>query len=354
MAKIGKKTKSVKPSSNGKISASAGKSSLVNIDDLLAAKKFAVQFGGVEKATAALTALNRLSLPLQGALVDKQNRKKKGTSGTQKISAAAGKRLITKSVSMEFISIPAGSFTMGSPKKEKDRGDDEKQVKVTITRAFELGKTVVTQKQWIEVMGTTECPWEEADEMFRDDDLYDPAPPGRPTPKGNNYPAVGISWYGATEFCAKLTALEHKSGKLSAKQTYRLPTEAEWEYACRAGTTMVYSFGDDESKLGDYAWYAENSEGSSKGFGSNLHKVATKKPNTWGLFDMHGNVWEWCEDFYEKSLSGGNDPKGPSAGSDRVVRGGGWGSSASDCRSARRDPSCSDVSLGFRIVRVLL
>ena len=322
MAKIGKKKKSFKPSSNGKISASAGKSSLVNIDDLLVAKKFAVQFGGVEKATAALTALNRLSLPLQGALVDKQNRKKKATSGTQKVSAAAGKRLMTNSVGMEFISIPAGSFTMGSPKKEKDRGDDEKQVKVTITRAFELGKTVVTQQQWTEVMGTTESDENVTKLCDRDD---------------------------ATEFCKKLTALERKSGKLSAKQKYRLPTEAEWEYACRAGTTTAYSFGDDESKLGAYAWYDKNSKW-------NLHEVATKKPNPWGLFDMHGNVYEWCEDWYEKSLSGGDNPKGPSAGSLRVIRGGDWYNCASNCRSADRRgfPADRNDSLGFRIVRVLL
>ena len=330
MAKIGKKTKSVKPSSNGKISASAGKSSLVNIDDLLVAKKFAVQFGGVEKATAALTALNRLSLPIQGALVDKQNRKKKGTSGTQKVSAAAGKRLITKSVSMEFISIPAGSFKMGSPKKEKGRRDNEKQVKVTITRAFEIGKTVVTQQQWIEVMGTTDRPWKAADKFPLDDNFYDPTPPGPPTPQGDNYPAVGIYWDEATEFCEKLTALEHKSGKLSEKQTYRLPTESEWEYACRAGTMTAYSFGDDESSLGDYAWYGNNSD-------SKLHEVATLKPNPWGLFDMHGNVLEWCEEW---------------------LCGGCWWSNAYDCRSARRhvscDPALRDVNYGIRIVRVLL
>jgi len=251
----------------------------------------------------------------------------KKTGGTQKVSAVAGKRLNANSVGMEFISIPAGSFTMGSPKKEKGRGDDEKQVKVTITRAFELGKTVVTQQQWIEVMETT--PWKRE--------------------YGNNYPAVNVSWNDATKFCKKLTALERKSGKLSAKQKYRLPTEAEWEYACRAGTTTAYSCGDDESSLGDYAWYDDNS-------GAELHEVATKKPNPWGLFDMHGNVWEWCEDWYTESLSGGDDPKGPSAGSYRVLRGGNW-RSASGCRSASRlysSPASRDGYCGFRIVRVLL
>jgi len=279
---------------------------------------------------------------------------------------------------MDFISIPAGSFTMGSPEKEKGRGDDEKQVPVTITQAFELGKTVVTQKQWTEVMETT--PWRDLEEALcyysfvAEDEAYEAAGNGDgdedededpPTQddearivktvldryEGDNYSAVFVSWLDATKFCKKLTALEHKSGKLSANQKYRLPTEAEWEYACRAGTTTAYSFGDDESSLGDYAWYLRSDD--------TLHEVATKKPNPWGLFDMHGNVDEWCEDWHEGSLSGGNDPKGPSAGSTRVVRGGGFNyRSASFCRSAGRfkcDPSCrGNCGSGFRIVRVLL
>jgi len=242
---------------------------------------------------------------------------------------------------MDFSSIPAGSFTMGSPKKEKGRSGSEKQVPVTITQAFELGKTVVTQQQWIEVMETT--PWK-AWEAVEDED-EDP-------PQGDNYPAVTVSWDDATEFCKKLTALEQKSGKLPANQTYRLPTEAEWEYACRAGTTTAYSFGDDEFhiELVSYAWYNELSDDT-------LHEVATLKPNPWGLFDMHGNVVEWCEDWYTESLSGGNDPKGPSAGSSRVIRGGSWRRGASVCRSAYRydgSPTRRYISGGFRIVRVLL
>ena len=270
----------------------------------------------------------------------------KKTGGTQKVSAAAGKRPNANSIGMKFILIPAGKFTMGSPKKEKDRGDDEKQVNVTITRAFELGKTVVTQKQWTEVMGTT--PWEDQDaaeaEYEYGDEDFDPL-----TLESDNYPAVLISWDDATMFCKKLIALERKSGKLSPKQTYQLPTEAEWEYACRAGTTTAYLFGDDESSLGEYAWYIENSDNTP-------HEVATKKPNPWGLFDMHGNVWEWCEDWYEESLSGGNDPKGPSTGSSRVVRSGSWYDGASSCRSAGRGdyPSRRYSIYGFRIVRVLL
>ena len=233
---------------------------------------------------------------------------------------------------MEFISIPAGSFTMGSPETEEGRSNDEKQVPVTITRAFELGKTVVTQKQWTEVMGTDHWNWEDLKET------------------GDNYPAVNVSWNDASLFCECLTSYEREAGRLSEKQTYRLPTEAEWEYACRAGTTTAFSYGDDESSLGDYAWYDKNSKG-------NLHEVATKKPNPWGFFDMHGNVWEWCEDWHEDSLSGGNDPKGPSAGSTRVIRGGDWSYLASNCRSAYRssgNPSYRLYSHGFRIVRVLL
>ena len=234
---------------------------------------------------------------------------------------------------MEFISIPAGSFTMGSPEKEKGRFNNEKQVGVTITRAFELGKTVVTQKQWTEVMGTDSWNWENLKET------------------GDNYPAVNVSWLDASLFCEHLTSYEREAGRLSANQTYRLPTEAEWEHACRAGTTTAYSFGDDESSLKKYAWYDRNSR-------NKLHEVATKKPNPWGLFDMHGNVREWCEDWHEESLSGGNDPKGPSAGSYRVFRGGNWYyDGPSDCRSAYRSychPTIRHGTLGFRIVRVLL
>ena len=244
---------------------------------------------------------------------------------------------------MEFISIPAGSFTMGSPEKEKGRFNNEKQVGVTITRAFELGKTVVTQKQWTEVMGTDPWNWENLKQT------------------GDNYPAVYVSWLDASLFCEHLTSYEREAGRLPANQTYRLPTEAEWEYACRAGTTTAYSFGDAESSLGDYAWYCENSGVDSAGLSngdSKLHEVATKKPNPRGLFDMHGNVWEWCEDWYKDFLSGGNDPQGPSAGSDRVFRGGNWLSDASFCRSADRtyrNPTGSGYRYGgFRIVRVLL
>ena len=141
----------------------------------------------------------------------------------------------------------------------------------------------------------------------------------------SNFPVEKVSWDDAVEFCKKLSAKEG--------QTYRLPTEAEWEYACRAGSKTRYCFGDDESLLGEYAWFGEQrSEGGT-------HPVGEKKPNAWGLYDMHGNVWEWCQDWYDEDYyakSPKDDPTGPATGSYRVDRGGGWSSLAWSCRSSYR------------------
>ena len=144
--------------------------------------------------------------------------------------------------------------------------------------------------------------------------------------EGDDYPASYVNWPDAVEFCRKLSEKEGLE--------YRLPTEAEWEYACRAGTTTAYSFGDDASELGEYAWYKENAWGAGQ---KHPHTVGQKKPNPWGLYDMHGNVWEWCSDWRgDYSSESVTDPAGPSSGSSRVIRGGGWGSVAEDCRSSRR------------------
>ncbi len=227
---------------------------------------------------------------------------------------------------IDLVDIPAGSFTMGSPENEADRGDDENQVQVRITKPFRMARTVVTQGQWREVMGTE--PW-------RYESL-------NKNQCGNDFPAVYVSWDDAMLFCQTLTGLERETGRLTAAQSYRLPTEAEWEYACRAGTTTTYSFGDDPDLLDDYGWYNENS----------LRTVAEKKPNSWGLFDMHGNVFEWCADWYDAILAGGDDPVGPFAGSNRVLRGGDWRNDASNCRSAcrARVPWSRFAGLGFRVV----
>jgi len=241
---------------------------------------------------------------------------------------------VTNSIGMEFIEIPAGKFTMGSPVGEKYRQEDEAQVSVTLTKPFGLGKTEVTQGQFKKVMGME--PWN-----------------GRPFVKADeNCPATYVSWDEATEFCKKLTDLECKSGKLQANEEYRLPTEAQWEYVCRAGTKTAFSFGDDEKQLGEYAWFDGNAKNLEQGF---AHKVGLKKPNPWGLHDMHGNVAEWCSDWYGIKLSGGTDPLGRAAGgSARVFRGGGWRRSLGFCRSALRYilfPSLRRSDLGFRVAR---
>jgi len=239
---------------------------------------------------------------------------------------------VTNSIGMELIEIPAGTFTMGSPAGEKDRIEkNEAQVSVTLTQPFSLGKTEVTQGQFKKVMDTE--PWNGEEFVQPDKDC----------------PATYVDWDDATKFCQKLTAIERNAGKLKANEEYRLPTEAEWEYACRAGTETAFSFGDDESKLGKYAWFNGNTAGEQY-----AHKVGLKKPSPWGLHDMHGNVFEWCSDWYDSELSGGTDPIGPEEGSDRVNRGGSWWSDPGDCRSSDRSngvPSIRDGDLGFRVAR---
>jgi len=237
---------------------------------------------------------------------------------------------------IDLVDISAGSFTMGSPKNEADRGNDGNHVQVRITKPFRMGRTVVTQAQWRGVMGTE--PWR-----------YERSWDGRVMKSnqcGADFPAACVSWDDALLFCQTLTGLERETGRLAATKSYRLPTEAEWEYACRAGTTTAYSFGDDANLLGDHGWYGDNS-------GYRLHRVAEKEPNPRGLFDMHGNVWEWCADWYDDTLEGGDDPVGPAAGSNRVYRGGSWIGDASGCRSAYRgagDPWRSGGHSGFRVV----
>ena len=226
---------------------------------------------------------------------------------------------------LELVKIEPGTFMMGSPGHNSDEGPP---TRVTISKGFSMSKYEVTQGQYEAVMG---------------------ANPSRF--KGNlNLPVENVSWVDATNFCAKLTEQERQAGRLPDGYVYRLPTEAEWEYACRAGTTTRFSYGDDPEyvELGEYAWYDENSS-------SRTHPVGQKKPNPWGLYDMHGNVWEWCLDWYSGSYPGGSvtDPKGPSSGSFRVIRGGSWYVSARFCRSAIRDwfvPSLRHSRLGFRVV----
>ena len=159
-------------------------------------------------------------------------------------------------------------------------------------------------------------------------------------------PVNTVSWISVVEFCDKLSALPEEK---AAGRTYRLPTETEWEYACRAGSTTLYSFGDNPADLGDHAWFQENSSVTT-------HPVGEKRPNAWGLYDMHGNVWEWCADWLgEYTKSPVDDPVGPSTGTDRVTRGGSWDVVATGCRAANRDgrqPVVRNLGLGFRVAAV--
>jgi formylglycine-generating enzyme required for sulfatase activity len=221
------------------------------------------------------------------------------------------------SLGMKFVYIKPGSFMMGSPSGESGRDNDEKQHRVTLTKGFYMQTTEVTQGQWKAVMGSN---------------------PSHFKNSGDDRPVEQVSWNDVQEFIRKLN---QKTGK-----NYRLPTEAEWEYACRAGSTTRFCFGDSDSSLGSYAWYSSNS-------GSKSHTVAQKQPNAWGLYDMHGNVWEWCQDWYGNySTSSVTDPTGASSGSRRVYRGGGWSYYAWYCRSADRNsfsPDNRNGSLGFRL-----
>ena len=226
--------------------------------------------------------------------------------------------------------------------------EDDDQVSVTLTQPFRLGRTVVTRGQFKNVMGTT--PWAKKEYWLSGVELI--AWKLILGTTDQDRPATFVSWDCAEDFCEKLTDLEHKAGTLEENEEYRLPTEAEWEYACRAETTTDFSFGDDEYELRSYAWF----EGSTDGIGEkHVHEVGLKKPNPWGLYDMHGNVSEWCSDRYDQTLSGGTDPVGPSASKrGRVNRGGGWNCPPSSCRSAFRyeyDPSRRLGYLGFRVAR---
>ena len=245
--------------------------------------------------------------------------------------AVAPKKRGRNSIGMAFIALPPGNFFMGSPLNESGRDNDEYRHEVTLTKAFHLGVYPVTQAEYAKVMGEN---------------------PSRYKDK-HRHPVDGVSYLDAADFCRRLSELPEEK---SARRLYRLPTEAEWEYACRAGSTSAYCWGDEPGFLGDYGWYENNS-------GKQSHPVGEKKPNAWGLYDMHGGVWEWCADLYaEYPTQPVSDPQsvlsqtdGPSAKNYWSHRGGGWWSSAGNCRSAyrsRRHLSIADSNLGFRVVVV--
>jgi formylglycine-generating enzyme required for sulfatase activity len=258
-----------------------------------------------------LLALGSLSLP--AADVD---------SGSDvDLTLDARGQAFTNSVGMRLVPIPRGKFTMGSPKDEKERAPTEEQHEVEISRNFHLAATEVTQKQYKQVMGVNPS-------GFTGDD---------------NLPVESVTWQNAQNFCAKLSALP---AERQLRRVYRLPTEAEWEYACRAGAKTRFHWGDGLT--------AKQANFSASGLGKTC-KVASYPANAWGLHDMHGNVWEWTADWHDPGyykISPRLDPRGPAKGDNHVMRGGCWFDGTNYNRSACRywnGHVTQDRGLGFRV-----
>jgi formylglycine-generating enzyme required for sulfatase activity len=268
-----------------------------------------------------------------------------------KSAPATGKRFYRASVSAaptNMVFIPPGTFRMGSPTNEVDRypvigGLDWEgpQTAVAISRGYWMGKYEVTQGEYLALMGSNPS-------QFKGD---------------TNRPVEMVAWGNATNYCGKLTQRERLAGRIATNAVYRLPTGAEWEYACRGWTSTRFSYGDDlgYTELTNYAWYRDNSGGTT-------HPVGQKLPNPWGLYDMHGNVWEWCKDWIGDYGGGiAVDPQGPATSDPHYcqffptheIRGGGlpdYYGDAKHCRSVVRGayysgmPDYSDFSIGFRVV----
>ena len=241
------------------------------------------------------------------------------------------------STDMEFVTLDGGSFMMGSPDNEPNRTSNETQHQVTLS-PFDLQTTEVTQRQWFDVMGNNPSAFKNKENC---PETYTPENGGMCP----NNPVEQVSY-------DDITGPNGFLAKLNAKQdgyTYRLPTEAEWEYAAKAGSTTMYPFGNDETKLVDYAWYSQNS-------GGHTHEVATREKNAFELYDMAGNVWEWVQDWYGDYPTGGtqSNPQGPASGSYRVFRGGSWSGGAQCLRPSQRNYWYSYFRysyLGFRLSR---
>jgi formylglycine-generating enzyme required for sulfatase activity len=233
---------------------------------------------------------------------------------------------------------------MGSPPSEVDRRDDEEQVEVTLSRGFWMGKYEVTQGQWKEVVGEL--------------------PGKQPAGEGDDHPLVEVNYDEAGDFCRKLTERARASGDLAKEWEFLLPTEAQWEYGCRAGTTAATAFGDQlSSKQANFRGDKPYNGADEGPYLNRATPAGSYAANAWGLHDMHGNVFEWCRDWYHEKLTGGDDPdlsavKG-TVNSDgtfsRVRRGGGWGDQGKFCRSALRmryEPERRADHIGFRVVAV--
>jgi formylglycine-generating enzyme required for sulfatase activity len=231
-----------------------------------------------------------------------------------------------------FRLVPGGSFTIGSPSNESDRESDETQHQVVLTKAFYCGKFEVTQGQWQQVMGSNPSDFQNA---------------------GADAPVESVSWDDCQTFVKTLCQLEGVP-----EGTYRLPTEAEWEYACRAGTQTPFAYGDDlDSTMANFDGNYPYGSGRKGQYRQTTVAAESFRPNAWGLYDMHGNVWEWCQDWYGPYPSGSvTDPLGPRFGEDRVGRGGSWFHDAKHCQSAYRgynSPGFRNGVLGLRLARII-
>ena len=248
-----------------------------------------------------------------------------GTTPAPVTNVVSGTAAAPKATAM--VSITGGKFLMGD-KDEVDAPPHE-----VVVSSFLMDRYLVTQEQFQKVTGTNPSRW-----------------------KGNQNPVEQLRWSDALAYCNKRSELEGlqpcydlKTQQCNfAANGYRLPTEAEWEYACRAGTTTAYFFGDNPAKVGTYAWFEKNSDGHPR-------PVGQKQPNPWGLYDMTGNVWQWCNDFYQVDYYAGSpreNPRGPKEGPNKVLRGGAWRFSADNCRSGYRyneSPGYADVCFGYDI-----
>jgi formylglycine-generating enzyme required for sulfatase activity len=253
----------------------------------------------------------------------RQQREAEALRLRQKVAEANDPQIFLNSLGMNFVKIKAGAFVMGTPAREDEREDDERQHRVELTRSFMIGAHEVTVAQFAAFATAT---------GFKNREWRSPD-----FPQGDDHPVVSVSWSDALAFCEWLSSKEGKK--------YRLPTEAEWEYACRAGSRTAYAFGDDPNQLGEYAWFEDNSQ-------ERTHRVGTKKPNAWGLYDMAGNVYEWCGDGYAAyPAADAVDPKNNPTLKTHVLRGGAWDKDSEECRAGDRTESQKrNENVGFRIV----
>ncbi|WP_162130538.1 SUMF1/EgtB/PvdO family nonheme iron enzyme [Schlesneria paludicola] len=251
----------------------------------------------------------------------------------------AGQVRADNGLSMTLVWCPPGGLMMEQVEVPQEPSESEpnaeqnrRAIKVSLNHGFWMGRYEVTQAEWDRVMKTR--PWNDCRHFVPDQD---------------DSAATCINWFDAAEFCCNLSREERAAGRLPEGWEYTLPTEAQWEYACRAGTKTRFDFGDDDSLIGESAWFFENTSGKRERY---AHRVGQKRPNAWGLFDMHGNASEWCRDFYQQKLPGGVDPYVADEGWNRAIRGGCFNDLPDACRSAHRDrlsPIPRGNCIGFRI-----